>query len=337
MDLILLIPVLISLILVIFFLPKWIKKCHFTGLLWEDMNKFSHPKNVASSGGIMVIISFVLGVLLYVSFRTFIFQNIESNLEIFSLLTSILILGIIGLTDDLLGWKNNGLSKRFRLFLILFASIPLVVINAGVHKINLPILGNIDLGIWYPLFLIPLGIMGATATYNFLAGFNGLETSQGILIIGFLSYISYITGTAWLAVVGLCMVAALLGFYIFNKFPALVFPGDVLTYPIGGFIAIMAILGNFEKIAAFVFIPYIIETGLKLRGGLKKHSFAIPNPDGSLELPYKKIYSLTHLSILILKKFKNKVYEKDVVYLINLFQIIIILLSLLLFKQFIYT
>ena len=99
----------------------------------------------------------------------------------------------------------------------------------------------------------------------------------------------------------------------------------------------MAILGNFEKIAAFVFIPYIIETGLKLRGGLKKHSFAIPNPDGSLELPYKKIYSLTHLSILILKKFKNKVYEKDVVYLINLFQIIIILLSLLLFKQFIYT
>jgi hypothetical protein len=31
-------------------------------------------------------------------------------------------------------------------------------------------------------------------------------------------------------------------------------------------IACMAILGNFEKIAVFVFIPYIIETFLKLRG-----------------------------------------------------------------------
>ncbi|HIF03136.1 MAG TPA: glycosyl transferase family 4, partial [Nitrospinaceae bacterium] len=29
---------------------------------------------------------------------------------------------------------------------------------------------------------IPLGIVGAATTFNFLAGFNGLETGQGILI-----------------------------------------------------------------------------------------------------------------------------------------------------------
>ena len=64
------------------------------------------------------------------------------------------------------------------------------------------------------------------------------------------------------------MVGALIGFYIYNKFPAKVFPGDILTYSVGALIAGMAILGNFEKIAVFVFIPYIIETILKSRGKL---------------------------------------------------------------------
>ena len=81
-----------------------------------------------------------------------------------------------------------------------------------------------------------------------------------------------------------------------------------------------------------IFIPYILETGLKLRGGLKKQSFGKPNEDNSLELPYDKIYSLTHLSIFILKKFMKKVYEKDVTHLIFIFQMILIFLSLIIFR-----
>jgi len=105
-----------------------------------------------------------------------------------------------------------------------------------------------------------------------------------------------------------------------------------LTYSVGALIACMAILGNFEKIAVFIFIPYITEVILKLRGRLKKQSFAKPNEDGSLEMPYDKIYGLTHLSLFILKKFKNKVYEKDAVYLIFAFQIFVCLISLLIFR-----
>ena len=48
---------------------------------------------------------------------------------------------------------------------------------------------------------------------------------------------------------------------------------------------------------------------------------------------YENIYGLEHLAIRILKKFKKRVYEKDVVYLIFCFQIIICLLSLWLFKS----
>jgi len=331
---ILFIAILVSFILTVIILPKWIKKCKITGLLWEDMNKYKHPKNVAASGGIVVIMAFVIGVLAYIAIRTFIIGDLDGiTREIFGLLSVVLILAVVGLTDDMLGWKHGGLSIRVRIFLALMASIPLVVINAGDSAVNLPFIGSINLGLLYPLILIPIGIAGATTTYNFLAGFNGLETGQGIIIISFLSFIAYITGSSWLAMIGLCMVISLIVFYYYNKFPAKVFPGDILTWSIGALIACMAILGNFEKIALFVFMPYILEMILKLRGKLKMQSFGIPNKGGSLEMPYNKIYGLTHFSIWFLKKFRRKVYEKDVVYLIFSFQIIICLAALVIFKS----
>jgi UDP-N-acetylglucosamine--dolichyl-phosphate N-acetylglucosaminephosphotransferase len=236
----------------------------------------------------------------------------------------------MGFMDDLFGWKKGGLSRRSRLILLACASIPLIVISAGESEIM-----GISLGLLYPLLFIPLGIVGVSATFNFLAGYNGLEASQGIIILSALSIITFILGDKWLSILGLCMISALIGFYLFNKYPAKVFPGDVMTYSVGALIVVLAILGNIEIIALFFFIPYIIETGLKLRGKLKKESFAKVNEDGSLEMPYQKVYGLEHVAIWLLKKIKRdkKVYEKDVVYLINLFQVLIVGLGFVIFKS----
>jgi UDP-N-acetylglucosamine--dolichyl-phosphate N-acetylglucosaminephosphotransferase len=337
MEFVLVISFIISFVLTAIALPKWIKKCKQVGLLWEDMNKYNHPKNVASSGGIIVLLAFVLGVLSYIAIRTFIIKDADGiTLKILSLISVLLILAIVGLVDDLLGWKRGGLSWKFRIFLALIASIPLVVINAGNHSIDLPFFGMANLGLIYTLILIPLGIAGATTTYNFLAGFNGLEAGQGIIILSFLSFIAYKTGNPWLSMVGLIMISSLIIFYYYNKCPAKVFPGDILTWSIGALIACMAILGNFEKIAAFIFTPYIIETILKVRGKLKKYSFGIPDKNNNLKLPYDKIYGLTHLGIFILSKFKKEVKEKDVTYFIFGFQIIISLIAILVFRKFIF-
>ena len=335
MDWITLIPLIVSFLLTLVFLPKWIKKCKQVGLVWEDMNKYHHPKNVASSGGLIVIMSFVIGVLSYVALITFVLgDSSELIVKILALLTVILIVSIVGLTDDLLGWKQGGLSWRFRLFLAFVASIPLVVINAGEHAMIIPFFGRIELGFIYSIIFVPIGIAGATTTYNFLAGFNGLEAGQGIIILSFLSFVAYLTKNGWLSLIGMIMVAILLVFYSYNKFPAKVFPGNMMTWAIGALIASMAILGNFEKVALFVFMPYILETFLKAgRGKLKKQSFGIPDKDNNLRLPYPKIYGITHLSILILNKFKKKVTEKDVVYSIFIFQIIICLLALIVFRS----
>lgn len=330
-NIILIVPILFSFLVTFIMMPYWIKRTKKVGLVGKDMNKRTE-KRISEAGGICVFAGFILGVLIYIAIKTFVLKTEINIIETFALISTILIISFIGLLDDIFGWKI-GLSKRARLLGIAFGAIPLIVINAGSSFIELPFIGSTNLGLIYPLILIPLGIVGASTTFNFLAGFNGLEASMGFLVIGELSLIAWLTGNSWLSLIGLCMIAALSAFYIFNKYPSKVFPGDVLTYSVGALIAIMAILGNFEKIAIFIFTPYFLEIFLKARGNFKKESFAIPQKNKTLEMPYKKMYSLTHVSLFILKKFKKKVYEKDIVYLIFGFQLIINLLALIIFRE----
>lgn len=329
-------PILIAVIFSSFIctaaiMPFWIRKAKQIGLEWRDMNKYNSEKNVSGSGGVIVVLGTIIGILFYVGVLTFYFKQTSQNLlYIFAILSSMFLISGVGLIDDLFGWKKGGLSIRSRIILLLFSSVPLVVINAGVSEML-----GLDFGIFYPLAIIPLGVLGATVGFNMVAGFNGLEAGQGILILSAMSYVSYASGNSWLSIVSLCMVAALFGFLIFNKNPSKVFPGDVMTYSVGIMIASIAILGNAEKLAIFFFIPYLIEVLLKARWKIQTkkkdfpQNFGVPNEDGSLELRYKKIYSITHLALFILKKFKKKVYEKDVVVSIHLFQAVIILAGLI--------
>lgn len=323
-------PLLIIAIFVSFFccfliMPFWIKKAKQIGLMWEDMNKFHSEKNVAGSGGIIVVLGAMIGIFLYIAIQTFYFKTSDGiSLQIFAIVSSMFLVTGVGLIDDLFGWRKGGLSKRSRIILVLFSAVPLMVINAGEST-----MAGINFGILFPLLIIPIGILGATTTFNFLAGFNGLEASQGILLLSAMAILTYLTGNSWLSIIALCMVASLVAFYIFNRNPAKVFPGDVLTYSVGIMFAAIAIVGNVEKIAVIFFIPYILETVLKLRGRLKIQSFGKPNSDGSLEMPHSRVYGLEHLAIKILKKIKKskKAYESEVVLLINFFQILIILLG----------
>lgn len=331
---ILIIPIVLSFLICVFAIPIWIGKAKKIGLIWEDMNKYGFPKNVAGSGGLPVIFAAIIGILVYIAIKTFYFNSSDNLIEIFAAITSLLILAQIGIVDDLLGWRQGGLSKKIRVVLCFFAAIPLMVINANNGMLNIPFV-DINIGIIYPLILIPIAIIGTATTFNFLAGFNGLEASQGILILGALSLAAYFSGSSWLALIGLIVIASLIAFWIFNKYPAKTFPGDVLTYPIGGMIGIMAILGGLEKFALFLFIPYILEVILKLRGELKMQSFGKPNKSNDLDLAYEKIYGLEHLSIWILNKF-GRANEKKVVYLINSLQILIIILGFIIFRNFIF-
>jgi UDP-N-acetylglucosamine--dolichyl-phosphate N-acetylglucosaminephosphotransferase len=273
------------------------------------MNKVGKPI-VAEMGGICVIFAFVLTMLVYIGIETFYVGEMNFT-GLFACLCTIFIATIIGMIDDILGWKI-GLTKLQKTSLTIIAVIPMVVINAGSSIITLPVFGPIELGILYPLLVIPIGIVGASNGFNMLAGYNGLEAGMGVIILSTLAYIAYVSGNITVSILALGMVAALFGFLWFNWTPAKIFPGDTLTYPVGALIACVAILGNMQRFALILFIPYIIDFILPMRKMLRVEAFAKVNDDGSLEQPYEKLYDSTHVAIAILKKIKTKVYERDV-------------------------
>ncbi len=327
MDYRLLIAPLLSFIITYIATKTWIKIAKKENFLDKDMNKYNNPK-IPSYGGIAVLFGFCIGVFFYISLSIFYFKRTIHLIEIFALLTTTLIIAFIGFLDDILGWKK-GLRKYQKPLLTIPAAIPLVAINAGFTRIYIPFLGPTDIGLLYPLILIPIAIVGASQGFNLLGGLNGLEAGLASIILFTLGFILWQLNKPWLALICLCIVASLFAFWLFNKYPSKVFPGDVLRYPLGALIACVAILGNVEKAALILFIPYFLELFIKAKHKLRTECFLIPQEDGSLKLP-NKIGSLTHVFAKVLSKIKSKIYEKDIVYALYCFELIlaIIVISL---------
>lgn len=106
-----------------------------------------------------------------------------------------------------------------------------------------------------------------------------------------------------------------------------------MSYSVGALIAVVAILGNMEKIAVILFLPYFVDFLLPLRKKMNVEAFGKPNPDNSLEMPYgdslRDVYDSAHLAIYLLKKGKRKVYESNVTLLILGFEAILGILVLM--------
>jgi UDP-N-acetylglucosamine--dolichyl-phosphate N-acetylglucosaminephosphotransferase len=319
---------LLSFALTLFLTKRWIKSAKSANLVGKDMNKPVYPL-IPRSGGLIVAIVICFSLLIYIFLKTFSLLGIPSSnvIEVFAISATVLLAGFIGFIDDVLGWKN-GLSQLQKVLLTIPIALPLTVINAGQSIIQIPILGNVDLGLLYPLLIVPLGVIGATNGFNLLAGYNGLEAGMGLVIFAVFGFTGIVVGRLWIALIAFIVCACLLAFLVFNWYPAKIFPGNSFSYSIGALIATLAILGSMERIAVWLFIPYVLEILLYIRARVidrmgDVQAFAKPNEDGSLELPYAHIYDTTHLAIWVLKRAKAKVYERDVVLLVIAVQILI--------------
>jgi UDP-N-acetylglucosamine--dolichyl-phosphate N-acetylglucosaminephosphotransferase len=324
--------------LTLFLTKKWISSAKSSNLVGKDMNKPDKPL-IPRSGGLVVAIVICFSLFFYIFMKSFSLIGIQFThiIEVFAISATILLAGFIGFIDDVLGWKD-GLGQLQKVLLTIPIALPLMVINAGTSTINFPILGDVDLQLLYPLIIVPFGVIGSTNGFNLLAGYNGLETGMSLVIFAAFGFTGLITGRLWIALVAFIVYASLLAFLAFNWYPAKVFPGNSFSYSIGAMIATLAILGSMERLAVWLFMPYILEMLLYFRArAIDKmgdvQAFAKPNTDGSLELPYEHLYDTTHLAIWVLKKVKAKVYERDVVLFIVIVQICIAISGMILLIQ----
>lgn len=329
MNPLLLVSVAISFLSAFILAKKWMPAARRAGLVGKDMNKPSRPE-VAEMGGVPVLGGIVGGLLFYIGLNTFLFNNLSYNLVLFATMATVLIIAIVGLVDDLLGWKL-GLSQLQKPLLTIPAALPMMVINAGHSSVNMPLFGSMDLGLLYPLVVVPIGIVGASNGFNMLAGYNGLEAGMGLIIISSIGLVSYLTGTAHVAMMCAITAAALAAFLIFNWYPAKVFPGNCFTYMIGSIIACTSILANVERLALILFMPYFIDFLLKTRSKMRAETFGEVDSKGFLKNPYNGYYALTHVVIDLFIKIKGKANEKEVVMFMFSIEILLAMIALSLY------
>jgi len=283
------------------------------GVVVKDQHKEGKPL-IPVSGGISVLAGIFFGVMFLVFVQTFYYNSDTFVIEYLAFSACIFAITFVGFFDDMLIRKDQeasfGLRQWQKPMLTVIAAVPLMVVNAGQTDMFIPLFGSMDVGLLYPLLFIPIVVVGASNMVNLLGGFNGMEAGLAVLYIGNLSFYAWYVGSDTAALIGFISCAALLGFLVFNWFPAKIFPGDSLTYLAGGVLASMAILGNMEKAALIVSIPFFIEFVLKLRGGLKKQSYGTYF-NGRVKSFYRKIYSIPHLFTT-----SGKFSEKEVVLLV---------------------
>lgn len=283
---------LVSFVFTYFAIGPLIRRLSGRGLVGVDMNKFSKPE-IPELGGIAVIFGFAIAIMAAI-FMYYYLEILGLNLTvILAGLCTIFIIGFLGLVDDLIGWKH-GVKQWQHALIPLFAALPLMALRVGIPDMVLPFVGGVSFGIFYSLIIVPMGVTGASNAFNMLAGFNGLEAGQGIIIGATFFAIGLMTGNAEVVVLMAAMLGALIAFIRFNWYPAKIFGGDALTLPIGASFAVVAIVGNMEKLAILMFALYFVELVLKAKHGFKSECFGIPQKDGTLK-PDPKGGSITHL------------------------------------------
>ena len=289
---------LIALVSTLIIVPWLIRNLRNTKMVGIDFNK-KDKRRIPEMGGLAVIMGFYVGVIFLI-----LFDAIPADLYYLSLL-AIMGAAVVGIMDDLFD-----LRQRVKALLPFLFALPLGIriyqlavegANGGLIIPDTYILG-IDLGILI-IIAIPLGITCAANASNMLEGFNGLGTGLGIILTSTMIIISIIEDQMRGLFLLVPLLGALIAFLYFNKYPAKIFPGDTLTLFTGAVIACAAIISHLKTVGAILFIPMIVEFGLKLRGRFTGENYGKPDDEGYLM--YKgRIESLAH-ALMRWRKFKE--------------------------------
>ena len=105
------------------------------------------------------------------------------------------------------------------------------------------------------LFFVVIGTVNGT---NFTDGLDGLASSVTILVAVFFTVVAIGTNSG-IAPVTCAVTGGLLGFLLFNVYPASVFMGDTGSLALGGFVASAAYMLKLPLFIAVVGLIYLVE------------------------------------------------------------------------------
>ena len=226
----------------------------------------SHLKKAGTPtmGGVIILASIVLTSLIY----------IKDYPKVIPILFVTLGFGMIGFLDDYLKVvmrRSDGLYPKQKMALqavITAVFLWYLARFSGISlRMRIPFLPGkeLDAGIFTIPFLAFV-ILGTVNGVNFTDGLDGLAASVTILNAVFFSVASIGLGNG-VSPSPLAVIGSLLGFLVFNVFPARVFMGDTGSLALGGFVSGMACflrLPLFLPLVGFIYMMEILSVILQV-------------------------------------------------------------------------
>lgn len=253
-------PVLIafavSVVLCPIFIP-FLKKLKF-GQFVRDDGPEAHLKKTGTPtmGGIIILVSVVLTSAFYMG----------GNPQMLPVLFVTLGFGVIGFLDDyikIVMKRSLGLrawQKMLGQVVVTgtFGYYLLKVVDFGTDVI-LPFTGGKtwDLGGLFIPFLF-VAVLGTVNGVNFTDGLDGLASSVTVLVATFFTVVAIGTGSG-ISPITCAVVGSLLGFLMYNVYPARVFMGDTGSLALGGFVSAAAFMLKMPLFIVIVGLIYLAE------------------------------------------------------------------------------
>ena len=222
----------------------------------KELESHLKKNGTPTMGGIMIIAAIVVTSLFYV----------KDYPKIVPILFMMIGFGVIGFLDDylkvvlrrsdgLLPWQKMLLqivvTTIFAVYMVRYSDVALTML--------IPFSGGKYLNIgWAAIPLMYLAVIGTVKGVNFTDGVDGLVSSVTIMVATFFSVVAIGTN-AGIEPITCAVAGALLGFLLFNVYPASIFMGDTGSLALGGFVAATAYMLQMPLFILIVGLIYLAE------------------------------------------------------------------------------
>lgn len=224
----------------------------------RDDGPESHLKKngTPTMGGIIILIGFIGG--------SVIFCSRYSNTIPIMLMT--IGFGLIGFIDDFIKVvlkRSMGLRAWQKLLLQIIVTAIFAVYLTKVSGVNLllrvPFTNGYMLDLsWFSYVILFISVLGTVNGANLTDGVDGLASSVTIVIAIYFAIIAVLENMG-LEPTSLALIGSLLGFLVFNCYPAKVFMGDTGSLALGGYVIATAYMLNMPLYVIIVAVIYLVE------------------------------------------------------------------------------
>lgn len=222
----------------------------------KELESHLKKNGTPTMGGLMILASIIITSVFYV----------KDYPKIVPILFMTVGFGVIGFLDDylkvvlrrsdgLLAWQKMlcqiVVTTVFAVYMGCYSDVPLTML--------IPFSGGkyLDLG-WGAFPVLYLAVIGTVNGTNFTDGLDGLASSVTIMVATFFSVVAIGTNVG-IAPITCAVVGALLGFLLFNVYPASVFMGDTGSLALGGFVVSAAYMMQMPLFIVIVGLIYLVE------------------------------------------------------------------------------